>query len=236
MTNITYGTYEEAWNGFATFLTDLIGKYHIRNICDIGGGANPVLGTDYIKEKNIDYYLLDISENELNKAPENYNKILADIASPHFNLKTKFDLIFTKMLAEHITDPKQFHKNVLNSLNTNGIALHYFPTLYTVPFFVNYVMPERLADILLHMFESRDRFQHAKFPAYYRWCRGPTNKQIQRFISLGYDVVEYRGFFGHPYYSKIKVLDKLNSNKTNFHLKHPNPVFTSYAYVVLRKP
>lgn len=235
-TNITYATYKEAWDGFNTFLTDLINKNQIKKICDIGGGANPVLGTDYIEEKKIDYYLLDISEHELNKAPENYNKILADIASPRFNLNTKFDLIFSKMLAEHITNPEQFHKNIFSCLKTNGLAVHYFPTLYTVPFFVNYVMPEHLADFLLHMFETRDRFQHAKFPAYYRWCRGPIKKQFQRFISLGYDVVEYRGFFGHGYYSKIKFLDKLNSIKTNYHLKHPNPVFTSYACVVLRKP
>lgn len=218
------------------FLTNLIDKKRIKKICDIGGGANPVISTDFIKEKNIEYYLLDISEHELKKAPENYNKIRADIASPHFNVDTKFDLIFSKMLAEHITDPEQFHKNVLSCLNTNGLAVHYFPTLYTLPFIINYVMPERLADILLHMFETRDRFQHAKFPAYYRWCRGPTKKQIQRFFSLGYDVVQYRGFFGHGYYSKIKLLDKLNWIKTNFLLNHPNPVLTSYAYVVLRKP
>lgn len=194
-----------------------------------------MLSADYINEKNLDYSLLDISELELNKAPENYKKILADIASPHFKLDTKFDLVFTKMLAEHITNPKQFHKNILNCLTINGLAVHYFPTLYTLPFFVNYMMPEHLADILLHMFETRDRHQHAKFPAYYRWCRGPTSKQIRRFISLGYDVVEYRGFFGHGYYNKIKVLDKMNRIKTNYLLRHPNPIFTSYAYVVLRK-
>lgn len=235
VTNITYGTYKEAWDGFASYLTNIISENHIKKICDVGGGANPVLSADYIKENNIDYYLLDISEHELKKAPGNFKKILADIASPHFQLNTKFDLVFTKMLAEHITDPEQFHKNILGCLADNGLAVHYFPTLYTLPFFINYIMPERLADILLHMFETRDRFQHAKFPAYYRWCRGPTNQQINRFTSLGYDVVEYRGFFGHGYYSKIKVLDKMNWIKTNYHLKHPNPVFTSYAYVVLRK-
>jgi 2-polyprenyl-3-methyl-5-hydroxy-6-metoxy-1,4-benzoquinol methylase len=171
----------------------------------------------------------------LSKAPENYNKIPADIASPYFKLDTKFDLVFTKMLAEHITNAEQFHKNILSCLANNGLAVHYFPTLYTLPFLINYVMPERLADTLLHLFDTRDRYQHAKFPAYYRWCRGPTLKQIKRFISLGYDVVEYRGFYGHPYYNKIKVLDKINKIKSNFLLKHPSPIFTSYAYVVLKK-
>jgi 2-polyprenyl-3-methyl-5-hydroxy-6-metoxy-1,4-benzoquinol methylase len=171
----------------------------------------------------------------LSKAPENYTKILADIASPNFKIDTKFDLVFSKMLAEHIIDAEQFHKNILSCLNYNGLAVHYFPTLYTLPFFINYIIPDHLADILLHIFDPRDRHQHAKFPAYYRWCRGPTRKQIQRFISLGYDVVEYRGFWGHGYYNKIKVLDKIESIKTNFLLQHPNPFFTSYAYVVLKK-
>ncbi len=133
-TNISYGTYKEAWDGFDSFLTNLISKNHIKKICDVGGGANPVLSADYIKEINIDYYLLDISQDELNKAPENYNKILADIASPHFQLNTKFDLVFSKMLAEHITDPEQFHKNILSCLAKNGLAVHYFPTLYTFLF------------------------------------------------------------------------------------------------------
>ncbi len=234
-TNVSYGTYKEAWDGYTLFLTNLISEHRIKKICDIGGGANPVISADFIKEKNIDYYLLDISEHELSKAPKSYNKILADIASPHFKLDTEFDFVFTKMLAEHITDPEQFHMNILSCLTNNGIAVHYFPTLYTLPFFVNYVFPENLADILLHMFETRDRYQHAKFPAYYRWCRGPTIKQIQRFISLGYDVVEYRGFFGHGYYNKIKMVDKIESIKTNFLLQHPNPIFTSYAYVILKK-
>jgi 2-polyprenyl-3-methyl-5-hydroxy-6-metoxy-1,4-benzoquinol methylase len=171
----------------------------------------------------------------LSKAPENYTKILADIASPNFKIDTKFDLVFSKMLAEHIIDAEQFHKNILSCLNYNGLAVHYFPTLYTLPFFINYIIPDHLADILLHIFDPRDRHQHAKFPAYYRWCRGPTRKQIQKFISLGYDVVEYRGFWGHGYYNKIKVLDKIESIKTNFLLQHPNPFFTSYAYVVLKK-
>ena len=139
------------------------------------------------------------------------------------------------MLAEHITDAEQFHKNVVSCLTHNGLAVHYFPTLFTLPFFINYIIPNSLADNLLHIFDPRDRHQHAKFRAYYRWCRGPTNKQIQRFICLGYDVIEYRGFFGHGYYNKFKILRKIHNIKTNYLLQHPYPMLTSYAYVVLKK-
>ncbi len=206
-TNISYGKTQDAWQGFTLFLTNLINENHISKVCDIGGGANPVFSEDYIKEKHLDYTLLDISEEELSKAPKDYNKVLADIASPDFVLTSQYDLVFSKMLAEHISNAEQFHKNVLSCLANNGLAVHFFPTLYTLPFLANYLFPEYIADILLNKFAPRNKHQHNKFPAYYQWCRGPSRKQIQRFISLGYDVVEYRGFFGHSgYYNKVKVL------------------------------
>lgn len=235
-TNISYGPSQDAWQEFVPLLTNLINEKQMKRVCDIGGGANPVLSHDYIKEKGLDYTILDLSEHELNKAPGNYNKILANIASPDFSLDDKYDLMFSKMLAEHISDAKQFHKNVHSCLANNGLAVHFFPTLYTLPFTLNYLFPENLADILFNIFATRDRYQHEKFPAYYHWCRGPSRKQIQKYISLGYDVVEYRGFFGHSgYYRKIKVLNKIHEIKTKFLLRHPNPTFTSYAYVILKK-
>ena len=95
-------------------------------------------------------------------------------------------------------------------------------------------MPEYLADVLLNIISPRDKHQHAKFPAYYRWCRGPIRSQVQRFSDLGYDIVEYRGLFGHGYYKKIKILDKIHDLKTKYLLRHSNPFLTSYAYVVLK--
>ena len=93
-TKIVYGPTHDAWQGFIPFLSNLIDVHHIKKVCDVGGGANPALSSGYISENSLDYTLLDISENELNKAPENYNKILADIASPDFTPGNKFDLVF----------------------------------------------------------------------------------------------------------------------------------------------
>jgi hypothetical protein len=131
---------------------------------------------------------LDISEYELSKAPKNYNKVLANIASPNFKLEMKFEPVFSKMLVEHISDAEQFYKNVLSCLVENGLAVHYFPALYALPLFANYIFPERLTNILPNLpnkLAPTNRYQHEKFPAYYRLCRGPTVKQMQRFTSLG---------------------------------------------------
>lgn len=232
---VQYGHFQDAWAGYENYLMQLIEKNGYKNILDIGGGANPILKEDFVKRLGLDYAILDISETELQKAPPSYTKVVADAASPSFSVNKKFDFVFSKMFAEHIKDAEQFHKNMLQILNTGGMSVHFFPTLYTFPFFVNYLVPEVISDKLLDIFSPRDRYQNAKFPAYYKWCRGPLKSLINRYESLGYEVVEYKGFFGHDYYESVPPVDALHRMKTKFLLGYPNPLFTSYAYLVLKK-
>ena len=235
-TTIAYGTQEEGWFGYPEYITRLIEERQAVHICEVGGGANPLLSRDRFAERPIEYTLMDISRTELDKAPAGYEKIVADAGSPDFRLEKQFDLVFSKMLMEHVRDAEQFHKNVLTILASGGMAVHFFPTLYTLPYIVNYLMPERLTNRILQAFAPRDTYQYAKFPAYYHWCRGPLPSQIEKFRRIGYDVIEYRGFFGHRgYYQKMDILQKLHLLKTHYLLRHPHPLFTSYAYVVLKK-
>jgi hypothetical protein len=140
------------------------------------------------------------------------------------------------MVAEHVKDGRQFHKNVRTILRENGLAVHFFPTLYALPFLLNRLSPEVLVDKLASVLTPRDRHQHARFPAYYDWCRGPLRSQVKKFEELGYQVLEYRGFFGHAgYYRRIPFMKRLHELNTSWFLRMPNPLFTSYAYVVLRK-
>ena len=237
-TKVSYGDSKtgDDWLAYEQFLTDLIDQHGSKSVCDIGGGANPLLENDYVQKSGIRYTILDISETELDKAPTAYNKIVADIASSEFKTEEKFDLIFSKMLAEHIEDPLQFHANVMKLLSDDGIAVHLFPTFYAMPFLVNRIVPESLSTRLLDIIAPRDRYQKDKFSAYYRWCRGPTRRQIQRFRDMGYQVLEYRGYFGHSgYYDRIKPLKRLHQLKTAYLLKHPNAHLTSFAVVMLMK-
>lgn len=233
--NISYGRTEDAWLGFEQFLTTLIDKYNLKKVCDVGGGANPLLNSEYVIKKGIDYCIIDISESELRKTSINCHKILADISSTDFSVDKRFDIAFSKMLAEHIPNAEQFHKNVLDMLTQNGLAVHFFPTLYTLPFIVNYIVPNYLAQILLKVFAPRNMHRHAKFPAYYRWCRGPIPSQIRKFIDLGFEVIEFKVLYGHEYYNRLKILKKIHDFKTNILLKRPNPYFSNYAYVILKK-
>ena len=116
-----------------------------------------------------------------------------------------------------------------------GIALHFFPTLYAPPFVVNKLIPEMLSSRVLALVAPRDERMQRKFPAFYKWCRGPTRRQLARFERLRYRVLEYRGFFGHGYYNRMPALRGALDRVAGFLVRHPVPHLTSYAWVMLQK-
>jgi hypothetical protein len=121
-------------------------------------------------------------------------------------------------------------------LNDNGLAVHCFSTLYAFPFLVNKLIPEWLSDKLLAIFNPREDYhQHAKFKAYYDMSFGPTAKMIKFFSTIGYEIVDYTGYFGHPYYKRIPPIDAIERVKAKWLVKHPVPFLTSYSSVILKK-
>ncbi|MHB1286442.1 MAG: class I SAM-dependent methyltransferase [Leptospirales bacterium] len=232
---VSYARSEEISSEYAEIVKKWIKRVNAKKICDIGGGANPLLSEEYIQSNSLDYTVLDISEEELRKAPGSYSKINADISSRDLRAEG-FDFCFSRMVAEHIKDGRQFHENVHRMLNSRGVAIHLFPTLFALPLLINRLIPEGLAFFLLSKFDpGRNMYRNGKFPAYYSWCRGPTDRQIKRLEGLGYNIVEYVGCFGHDYYQRIKVIHGFHKMNTQFLLDTPFPYFTTSAYVVLEK-
>ena len=233
---ITYARWDAAGTTFDLALREAIRARSLKRICEVGGGANPALSLEFLQAHDLDYTILDISREELDKAPAGYAKIVADLCDDS-GLKTagRFHLVFSKMLAEHIVSPKAFHRNIRGLLVNGGIALHFFPTMYALPFVMNRLMPEALSSRILPLVVSRDPKLQRKFPAFYRWCRGPRRRQIARFEGLGFRVLEYCGFFGHGYYNRIPMLHHAVDAMANFLIRHPLPHLTSFACVTLQK-
>ena len=75
----------------------------------------------------------------------------------------------------------------------------------------------------------------SKFPAYYRWCRGPTRRQRERLESTGFEIERYLGYFGHYYYDRVKPLERLGDALSRTLVRHPVPGLTAYSLVVLRR-
>jgi 2-polyprenyl-3-methyl-5-hydroxy-6-metoxy-1,4-benzoquinol methylase len=235
---IRYEPHANGLQGFEASVRDLIARRGIRRVCEVGAGANPILSLDMVREHGLEYVTVDASAEELAKAPEGYTKIQADVTSPGFSLDGNYELVFSKFLAEHVADGEVFHRNVYRLLAPGGLAYHFFPTLFAFPFVVNRLLPDRLSEaILLRMFPGRAREgHHGKFVAHYNWCRGPHGGQIRRLQGLGYEVEEYVGYFGHGYFQRIGPLHRLQESLTRRRLRRPNPLFTSYASVLLRRP
>ena len=234
-TRVSFGHQHDAYGNYDATLKGLIEQNDCKSVCEVGGGANPALPLAYVTARNLRYCLLDIAPQELAKAPSGYDKIVADICSETVPLGGPFDLVFSKMLAEHVREPRTFHRNVFGLLRRGGVAFHFFPTLYALPLLANRLLPERLSALAQRLFSPRDPVKDGKFPAYYRWCRGPTTTQMRRFEELGYVVEAYTGFFGHDYYERIPVLRSVHRAMTGLLLRHPVPWLTSVAYLVLRK-
>ena len=237
--HISYGLSEEAWHDTRGFIENLIRERKVRRILELGAGANPVFPMEFVRQNGLDYTLLDISDVELAKAPQGYETICADIADPDVCLTGCFDMVFSCMLAEHVKDGEIFHRNVFRLLGPGGVAFHFFPALYALPFVVNRLLPEFIAEGMLHWLQSgrNSDGRHRKFPAYYSWCRGPVSSQIRRFGRLGFSVEKYIGFYGHAsYYEKLPVIKNLHSAFSRWLVKHPVPWLCSFSYVVLVKP
>ncbi len=236
---ITYSDSELAWQNVKATIESAILKSGAKRILEVGAGANPLFPEAFLVEHRLEYTALDISATELAKAPACYQKMVADICDADLAVSQQFDFVFSRMLAEHVPDGEAFHRNVFRLLAPGGQAFHFFPTMWAPPFVLNRILPERLADSLLHFFQ-RGREKHGrlgKFPAYYSWCRGPTDSQIARFKSLGYQVASYVGYFGHRgYYVKFPPLLKIHDAISRWLMAHPQPLLTSFAYLTLEKP
>jgi SAM-dependent methyltransferase len=236
---VRYAGWFGVWTDFPATVRRFATRPEVTRVCDLGGGANPTLALDQIGELGLRYEIVDVSQDELAKAPAGYARVQADALDPGFPYAHgPYDLVASGFIAEHVPDPARFHANVLAALAPGGFAVHAFPTLYEPTFVLNRLLPETLTAPLLRRVQPgrEDAGSHGKFRAYYRWCRGPTRRQLARFTTTGFEIVEYTGYFGHGYYGPVKPLDRLEQRLTAWLERHPLPALTSYACVVLRRP
>lgn len=80
---VRYAGFSEAWRHFEDFLRRQVESGGVRDLCEVGG-ANTALSLQTVEEHGLRYTILDVSAEELAKAPAGYRKLQADVASqPH---------------------------------------------------------------------------------------------------------------------------------------------------------
>jgi SAM-dependent methyltransferase len=233
------GPGEWAHVDFTRRLTKRLEQLDGGRVCELGGGARPALDLEFLGKHKLSCLVVDISESELQKAPSGYDTLLGDVSSASFATggnDGRYDLAFSRVLAEHVLDARQFHLNVRRLLRPGGIAMHFFPTLWWPPFVANRLLPESIARWLLLRVEPwrEQSGTRGKFPAYYHWCRGPTHRQLGRLSSTGFSVEHCVAYFGESSHLPGRYLGKLNDRWTDRMLRRPNYNFTSYSAYTLR--
>lgn len=235
---VRFAPSSELWQGYDELLLELARRNDVRSVAELGGGARPLIGDSdkwgFVSERVV----IDISADELAKAGDSVEKRVADLCSPMAGWENSYDLVFSKMLCEHLPDAHSFHTNCFNMLRPGGLSVHFFPTLYSTPFLLNRILPENLTRSILRRVQPRrlENPKSGKFPALYRWCSGPTQRNLDRYKRIGYEIEQWTGGFGHKYYRRLPPLQALEDAKARFLIGHPLAPLTSYAVVVFRKP
>jgi len=236
MANVTFCTWRELWDSYEGNLLDLARRNQVSAVAELGGGANPIIASDdwdFVSERVV----LDISESELDKASTDVEKRAVDLCGPVPD-RDRYDLVFSKLLCEHLVDARSFHRNCFQMLRPGGRSVHLFSTLYALPFLVNKLIPDRASRWVLDIvqpFRSNEG-KMGKFPATYNWCEGPVPAAFARYESVGFDVETWAAAFGHPYYERVSFLDQLEQAKARMLVRHPVSHLTTFAAITLRKP
>jgi hypothetical protein len=224
------------WDHAQDWILGVIDRYQCRNILEIGSGANPTLSPSIIADRGLRYVANDVDPDELTKADPVFDRWVGDIGQgTPAHLKSRFELVFSRMVNEHVADGRAYHSNIHELLAPGGLSAHCFSTLYSLPFVTNRLLPERVSDSILHLFDPRDRFKRAKFRAHYSWSRGPSRRMISKFEALGFEVVKYVGYFGHGYYWRWPMVHRLELRKARALVARPVPALCSFAMLIARK-
>ncbi len=229
--NIVSNDAHWAWQSYKSVVLKLQEAFQCKSLLEVGAGRSPLLDKSEYESLNAKYTVNDISAPELALTPGWLSKACFDISHPPSSSYSSYDLIFSKMVFEHVRDAKAAYGAVYDLLKPNGICLAFFPTLYCVPFLANCLSPERVSQKLLRRFAPP---KNPKFPAFYSWCRSSTflSRRLQQ---IGFREAFVAPFYGHAYYRKIPFLREINRRWTALARSSNWRLTSAFAYVLVQK-
>lgn len=227
-----------AWDNYKRTVIEVAQEYGLTRLCEIGGGRDPLLRPDEARRLGFDIVVNDIDQHELDWTPTGFDTACFDIAGDVSRFpKNSYDMMFSKMVFEHVRDVEQAWKNVHRLLKPGGIGFAFFPTLYAPPFVLNRIIPEGLSSrILTAVFpDRRDDGMAPKFPAYYDWSYGSEARVAPMLKGAGFREAVVQPFWGHDYFKPVPGLRQLSDSLTRMCARKDWRSLTTYAFVLVRK-
>ncbi len=230
---------EKAWSSLKPTLERLIRRLEADTVLEVGGGRHPFFSLEEANRLGIRLVVNDIDVGELRYAPNGFERTVFDIAREIHRSDVEFgsfDLVFSRMVFEHVKDARRAWSNVYELLAPGGVGFAFVPTLYSPPFLANWLMPEFVTGRLVHMLDrSRNDAEIPKFPAYYRACRASETSMRPFLTALGFREVTVVPFFGTPYLPRVPVLKHAARYFDRVIERRDWRTFASYAYIAARK-
>jgi SAM-dependent methyltransferase len=228
------------WENYKPTIIELSRARGLRRHLEIGAGRDPLFQPNEAAELGLNITLNDISAHELSLAPSGYGKIECDIASPQapdILGRGQYDLVYCRMVMEHVPDVAAMWRNVNEILAPGGVAFAFFPTLYAVPYVLNSLMPERLSRFLLEtIFPERNADGgDPKFPAYYNHCFSSEDKMLPMLRQAGFSDPVILPFWGYAYFWKFPGIKQIEAAFNHIAAQRNWRAVSSFAYVIATK-
>lgn len=228
-----------AWTSFQANILQIMSEDSVCDVMELGAGRAPSFEREVLESLGITYCSNDISQRELDLGPSWTKKARFDLCAAGPESSSQFaqsaDLVFSRMLMEHVPNYKAAYRNISTILRPGGIGIAFHPVLFSVPFVANRLLPERLsASILKTVFPDRNDNGIPKFPASYSGCRisDGVRNQIK---AQGFRAVWQIPFWGHGYYRKFPIVRDLHEIASGWVQRRGWTSFATFAFTVVVK-
>jgi SAM-dependent methyltransferase len=205
-------------------------------LMEVGGGRGPQFTPEEAEKLGVALTVNDIDARELSLAPKGFATACFNIAGEvDPALHGTFDLIFSRMVFEHVKDAPRAWANAAALLAPGGVALAFHPTLYSPPFIVNWLAPEAFSVRLLKLlFPWRHDGGYPKFPARYEMCVA-TEAVRRKLFAAGFSEALMAPFFGHRYLRAVPIAREIEGALHTLAERRDWRWLASYAFTLVRK-
>jgi SAM-dependent methyltransferase len=228
-----------AWENYERSVVALAQEFGLARLLEIGGGRDPAFA-GAARANGLTLIVNDIDPAELARLPAGFETACFDVSGdlgqrPEF--VEAFDFVASRMVFEHIGDVEAAWRNVHRILRPGGVGLAFFPTLYAWPFVVNWLLPSGIAKRIVERFypARAAEGENPVFPPVYDWCLGSEARMRRMLDPIGFAEAHVIPFWGHRYLERVPLAREIDNAFNRLAARLDWRLFTTYAYVVVRK-